>query len=99
FNTAYTQIQRNVVIVAEPVSNTIMISATPQYFEQMKRIIERIDAQPPQVVIKVMIAEVQLANNEEIGVEFGVQSPLLFARSGGAGTTPGFNFNSTGALP
>jgi len=92
FNSAYLQLQRNVVIVAEPVSNTIMVSATPQYFAELKRIIERIDAQPPQVVIQVMIAEVQLSNNEEIGVEYGVQSPVLFNRGGS------LNFNTTSAL-
>jgi RNA polymerase sigma factor (sigma-70 family) len=42
----YHQIQKNVVIVAEPVSNTILISAPPFYFLEMKRLIERIDAQP-----------------------------------------------------
>ena len=93
FNSAYLQLQRNVVIVAEPVSNTIMISATPQYFSEMKRIIERIDAQPPQVVIQVLIADVQLTNNEEMGVEFGVQSPLIFQRGAS------LNFNTTSALP
>jgi type II secretory pathway component GspD/PulD (secretin) len=92
FLSAYAQLQRNVVIVAEPVSNTIMVSATPQYFSELKRIIERIDAQPPQVVIQVMIAEVQLTNNEEVGVEYGVQSPVLFRRGGS------LNFNTTSAL-
>jgi len=93
FLSAYAQLQKNVVIVAEPVSNTIMVSATAQYFAELKRIIERIDAQPPQVVIQVMIAEVQLTNNEEVGVEYGVQSPVLFQRGGS------LNFNSTAALP
>jgi hypothetical protein len=104
-----------VVIVAEPVSNTLLISATPQYFLEMKRLIEKIDAQPPQVVIQVLIAEVQLSNTEEFGVEVGVQSPILFSRSliptpttitdatTGAVTgtigSPGFNFNSTAPLP
>ena len=60
----------------------MLISATPQYFAEIKRIIERIDAQPPQVMIQVLIAEVQLNNNEEFGVEFGLQSPVLFNRGG-----------------
>ena len=99
---AYQQLQRNVVIVAEPVSNTILISATPQYFSEIRRLIERIDAQPPQVVIQVLIAEVQLSNTEEFGVEVGLQSPVLFGRSvtGSAPGSPGFNFNTTNvALP
>jgi general secretion pathway protein D len=108
FYTTYIQLQKNVVIVAEPVSNTLLICATPFYFQEMKRLIERLDAQPPQVVIQVLIASVQLSNDQEFGVEAGLQNPILFARGGLAtptttsGTTnaasPGFNFNTT-AIP
>ncbi|MBP3959466.1 hypothetical protein J8F10_29835 [Gemmata sp. G18] len=93
FTSAYQQLQRNVVVIAEPVSNTVLISATPQYFAEIKRIIDKIDSQPPQVVIQVTIAEVQLNNTEEAGVELGLQTPVLFNR----GT--GLNFNNTSALP
>jgi type II secretory pathway component GspD/PulD (secretin) len=96
--TAFQQLQRNVQLVPEPVSNTILISATPRYFDEIKRLIERIDSQPPQVVIQVLIAEVQLTNNEEYGAEVGLQSPVLFQRSGAPGAI-GFNFNSTQPLP
>jgi type II secretion system protein D len=98
FASAYIQLQRNVVVVAEPVSNTLLVSASPQYFAEIRRLIERIDAQPPQVAIQVQIAEVQLNNTEEFGVEVGLQSPVIFGRSvtGTAPGTPGFNFNTTG---
>ncbi|AWM40676.1 Type II secretion system protein D precursor [Gemmata obscuriglobus] len=93
FNSAFQQLQRSVVVIAEPVSNTVLVSATPEYFGEIKRIIDKIDAQPPQVVIQVTIAEVQLNNTEELGVEVGLQSPVFFDR----GTT--LNFNTTTALP
>ncbi|MBN9522791.1 hypothetical protein J0H58_30445, partial [bacterium] len=103
FASAYMQLMRNVVIVAEPVSNTVLISATPQYFAEMKRIIERIDSQPPQVVIQVLIADIQLNNNQEFGAEVGLQSPVVFGRgvTGTSPGTPGFNFNASplSALP
>ena len=112
FTSTYIQLQKNVIIIAEPVSNTLLISATPFYFMEMKRIIERIDAQPPQVTIQVLIADVELNNDEEVGVEIGLQSPVLFQRGGLAtsitptGSTtgapsaaiPGFNFNTTNPL-
>jgi type II secretory pathway component GspD/PulD (secretin) len=114
FMTAYQQIVRNVVVVPEPVSNTLLVSATPQYFADIQRIIERIDAQPPQVVIQVMIVDVTLSNAQEFGIEAGLQSPVIFARSvlptastttntaTGVTTTtsadPGFNFNTTSPL-
>src|SRR5205823_1165726 len=69
----------------------------PQYFGEIKRLIERIDAQPPQVVIQVLIAEVQLTNNEEFGVEFGVQSPILFQRSLATSSTTTSGPPSSGA--
>jgi type II secretion system protein D len=108
--TAYQELMRDVVIVPEAISNTLLISATPQYFTELYRLIEQIDSMPPQVVIQVLVAEVTLNDDQEFGVEFGLQSPVLFNRSiltgTGATTTaspniglPGFNFNSTAALP
>jgi type II secretory pathway component GspD/PulD (secretin) len=93
FNTPYTLLQRQVFVTAEPVSNTILISATPEHYGEIRKIIDRIDSQPPQVMIQVTIAEVQLNNAEELGMEVGLQSPVLFRRGN---TTPGFNFNTPG---
>jgi len=101
FQTTFQTIQRNVNIVAEPVSNTLLISAAPQYFDEIVRLIEKLDAMPPQVYVQVIIAEVTLRNNQEFGVEIGIQSPVLFARSSTGATpgTPGYNFNTTAPLP
>ncbi len=89
--------QRAAVVVAEPVSNTLLIAASGPVFEEVARIIARIDSPPPQVLVQVTIAEVQLTKHEEFGVEIGIQSPVLFARSstGTSPGTPGFNFNTT----
>src|SRR5207302_4955744 len=105
----YLELQRQVVIVPEPISNTLLISAGPRYFAEMARMIEQIDTMPPQVVIQVLVAEVTLNDDQEIGVEFGLQSPVLFNRSLSATPVtssaslnvgqPAFNFNSTAALP
>ena len=106
---AYQELMRAVVIVPEAISNTLLISATPQYFTELYRLIEQIDTMPPQVVIQVLVAQVTLNDDQEFGVEFGLQSPVLFNRSlfTTTGTTtaapnvglPGFNFNSTAPLP
>jgi type II secretory pathway component GspD/PulD (secretin) len=79
--TAFQEVQRDVVIGFEAISNTLLISATPQYFSDVMRIIEALDYQPPQVMIQVLIAEVDLTGTEEFGVELGLQSPVLFNRS------------------
>jgi type II secretory pathway component GspD/PulD (secretin) len=72
---------REVVMVAEPITNSIILDAVPQEFDKMLRIIAHLDTTPPQVVVSVLIAEVQLSGNEEFGCEIGLQSPIMFARS------------------
>jgi type II secretory pathway component GspD/PulD (secretin) len=79
--TNYMELQRNVVVVAEPVTNNLLINATPQAMAALIPVIERLDAQPLQVAIETLIAEVDLTNNEEFGIEVGLQSPVLFGRS------------------
>jgi general secretion pathway protein D len=77
----FQQIEKEVVVVPEQVSNSLIISATPRYFDEIRAIIEQLDMRPPMVMIQVLIAEVQLANNDEFGVELGVQDSVLFDRS------------------
>jgi type II secretion system protein D len=77
----FEQIEREVVVVPEPVSNSLIVSATPRYFEEIKAIVEQLDARPPMVMIQVLIAEVALANTDEFGVELGLQDSILFDRS------------------
>jgi general secretion pathway protein D len=91
----FTQIESEVVVVPEPVGNALIISATPRYFEQIMDLVEDLDAQPPQVMIQVILAEVSLDNLHEFGVELGLQDSLLFDRSLlGDLITPGYNFNN-----
>jgi type II secretion system protein D len=77
----FLQIEKQAFVVAEPISNQILISATPQYFDEILRLVKELDADQPQVVIQVMIAQVRLTGSEEFGVELGLQSPILFDRS------------------
>ncbi len=90
------QIEREVVVVPETVSNSLIISATPKYYDEIERIIRELDERPPMVLIQVLIAEVSLDNLDEFGVELGLQDSLLFDRSVVANNVvaPGFNFNN-----
>lgn len=78
---AFQQIESEVVVVPEPVSNALIISATPRFFEEISQLVEKLDAQPSQVMIQVLIAEVSLRNTDEFGVELGLQDSMLFDRS------------------
>ncbi len=77
----FQQIEQEVVVVPEPVRNSLIISATPRYFKQILELVEELDDQPPQVMIQVILAEVDLDNFHEFGVEIGLQDSLLFDRS------------------
>lgn len=77
----FRRIEREVVVVPEIVSNSIIISATPRFYQDIIDLVEQLDAEPPQVVIQVLIASVDLQNTDEFGVELGLQDSLLFDRS------------------
>ena len=85
----FQQIESEVVVVPEPVTNSLIISATPRFYDEIYKMVQKIDAQPPQVLIQVLIAEVALNDATQFGVEMGLQDGLLFDRSllGGLVTT------------
>ncbi len=92
-NAEYVAARRQVVVVEELISNSLIISATPAYYEEVISLIEQLDRRPPMVKIKVMLAQVRLDKLTEFGVEVGIQDSLLFDR--GLGII-GFPFNQAG---
>ena len=76
----FQQIEQEVIVVPEPVRNSLIISATERYFNQIVELVEELDEQPPQVMIQVILAEVDLDSTHEFGVELGLQDSLLFDR-------------------
>ena len=62
----FQQIESEVVVVPEPVGNSLIISATPRFFDEIIELVEKLDAQPPQVMIQVLIAEVALTNDRRV---------------------------------
>jgi len=77
----FEQIEREVVVVPEPVSNSLILSATPRFFEEIMTLVKDIDKEPDQVMIQVVIAEVRLRDIDEFGIELGLQDSVLFDRS------------------
>jgi type II secretory pathway component GspD/PulD (secretin) len=86
--TPVTEIERDVVVTPEPISNSLIISATPRYYEEVEALIRQLDEEPPQVVITTLIAEVRLDDGEEFGTGLGAQSPVLFQRSVAPASVP-----------
>lgn len=96
---AFQQIESEVVVVPEPVGNSLIISATPRFYKEIVQLVESLDEQPPQVLIQVVLAEVELDNIHEFGVEVGLQDSLLFDRGllGDLVTTTATTATSTAA--
>lgn len=94
---------RDLIVVAEEVSNSLLLSCSPRVYQDVRQLIEALDRRPPMVMIKVVLAEVLLSDNFELGGELGLQDSLLFDRSVAAApaipdtpTDSGFNFNNNG---
>ncbi|MEM7457180.1 MAG: secretin N-terminal domain-containing protein, partial [Planctomycetota bacterium] len=85
------QARRDIDVVAEIVSNNLIVTASPEYIPQIERIIRALDRRPPMVKVKVLIVEVNLDALEEFGIDIGVQDSLLYDRGLAQGI--GFDFN------
>jgi general secretion pathway protein D len=86
-----------VTIIADPDTNTMLVRTHPNNYERVKTILDELDRAVPQVLIKVLIAEVTHDNSTDIGAEFSA----LNIRSSGNGPSIGTNFNlanQTGGL-
>ena len=70
--------QNRVTIVAEPSSNSMIVSAMPQYMPEVEHVIKALDRRPPMVEVKALLAEVNLDYLEEFGIEFGIQDSSIF---------------------
>jgi general secretion pathway protein D len=74
--------QEEVRIVADEISNAIVILATKRDYTQILNVLRELDVVPRQVVIEVLIAEVSLNKN----MTFGLQS--VITNPGGLSTIP-----------
>ncbi len=63
-------LEREVTIVGDVKSNSVVVTASPRYVDRVRSIIEELDIDPPQVLIQVLLAEVSLGDDERLGLEF-----------------------------
>ena len=88
------RIEREVFVVAEANTNSLIISAMPRFMPTVRQIVERLDRQQPMIAVEILIAEVTLDDNFDLGFEWGLQDSLIFDRNtatGGTLDTPAFN--------
>lgn len=64
------QFQGGVRISADPATNALIIDASPQDFETLKDVIEKLDVRRRQVYVEAIIAEISINKTRELGIEF-----------------------------
>jgi type II secretory pathway component GspD/PulD (secretin) len=91
-NVAQELLDRQATIVADTNSNTLLISASPRNFPEIRRLVEQLDQPQRQVLIQVLLAEVTLTKGDELGVEWTYQT------GGNPSTKTGTDFGVANAL-
>jgi len=100
-------LEQEVAIVAEATTNTLLLSASPRYFKTISKMIDELDQPLPQVLIKVLLAEVTLTGRSDLGFEWdhsarnGSNGAVRrfgtnFGVAGSFNTNGGFRFSLTG---
>lgn len=105
--------EREVVAISNEDANRLLLDVDPRFKDTVMRVINELDQPPPQVIIQVLIVEVTMDNELDLGVEFAFQD-LQYAKAGPTDTTTfdyvggtdigaagsglgGFSFTITGA--
>ena len=92
------QFEGEVRITADPSTNSLIINASPQDYETIKRVIEMLDVPRRQVYVEAIILEVRLNKDRSLGIE--LQGGVALGGVGvGIGRTNFGNINTALANP
>jgi general secretion pathway protein D len=75
-------------VVADEDTNSLLIMTAPKNYTRVKQVIDELDRAVPQVLIKVLLAEVSRDNSIDLGTEWSV----LNLRASGNGQTIGTDY-------
>ena len=87
---AASDLANQVFVVADTATNSLLVTTSSKNFNRVKAIIADLDRAVPQVLIKVLIAEVTHSNETDLGMEFSI----LNMRASGNGTSVGTTFSA-----
>lgn len=74
-------LERQVTIVGDEKSNSVLVNASPRYREKVMDIIRELDIDPPQVLIQVLLAEITLDDDDESGITLNDRVGVLPMRA------------------
>jgi general secretion pathway protein D len=86
-----------VTVIADPNTNSLLVSTNPKNWERVKLILDELDRSVPQVLIKVLIAEVTHDDSLDLGADLSFMNMRLdSAGSLTEGVQTGSLFGTTG---
>jgi general secretion pathway protein D len=87
--------RQEVHIVADQVSNSIVILATKKDYGDISEVLRKLDVVPRQVLIEVLVAEVDLGDDLKFGIEYAVAQD---SRKGALGRITGESTTTSGSV-
>jgi general secretion pathway protein D len=82
-------LEHEVAVVAEENTNALLLSASPRYFNTILDMIGELDTPPPQVLIQVLLAEVRLDDDVDLGIDWNLRGEF------GSDDDKAFNVDTT----
>jgi len=96
-----TLFEQEVRIVADELTNSLVILATPRDFAAIRSVLTELDIVPRQVLVEMLIAEITLTDKLEFGISHSFGDGILVGDGGGSdddGTTTPGGSGSDGSL-
>jgi len=87
------QLAGEVSVIAEPDTNSLLVRTSPKNYDSVKAILDELDRPVPQVLIKVLVAEV----THDDGLDLGVELSGMNMRASGNGTAGVVDFGLAAA--
>ncbi len=78
--------ERQITAIASKAANRLILDVDPRFRDSVMEVVRSLDQMPPQVMIQVLIVEVTMDNELDLGVEFAFQD-LQWAKAGPTDTT------------
>ncbi|RMH01918.1 MAG: hypothetical protein D6702_10180 [Planctomycetota bacterium] len=88
--TSQRRVEQSIVVEAQEETNALLITATRTKWEELRRLLDRLDQRQPQVLIETALIEVTEEFSRDIGVEFASVDPPT------GNAAKGFGFTSVG---
>jgi general secretion pathway protein D len=83
----------------EESTNSIIVTGPADLISKCRKVVAKLDIRLPQVLIEVVIAEVDLSMEKDLGVEWGTKGNILASTRFGAPATPSALSAATSTFP